>query len=170
MANGAKSPTNREMSRWVAAEIDGTTVAVRDWVTGDEALLDWNDEASAWECSECGLQAARPSQAIVTCIHVTSGLRPLPAETAVQIGCDLVKRRRGKTVADNAATPDVKAIEEARTAIARAEAKAVVGKHADRDAEHERITSVVTTRVMTDADRAKLEERRRKKSRAFAFD
>jgi hypothetical protein len=170
MANGAKPPTNRALNRWVAAEIDGTTVAVRDWVIGDEALLDWNDEATAWECSECGLQAARPSQAIVTCVHVTSGLRFLPAETAVEIGCDLVKRRRGKTVIDKAAVVDVAAIDEARAAIARAEGKAVREKYADQDDHHRRIASEVTVRQMTDEDRAKLEERRRKKSRAFAFD
>jgi hypothetical protein len=169
---GAKVPVAREINRWVAQEVDGDTLLVRDWVTGEEVLLSWDDEAPGWTCSTCGLfnVDGRATQPVVTCVHVMGGLRGLPVDEACQIGGRLLKHRKGKTAQDKAVEPDSKAIEAARAAIARAEARASVGKHDDRDAAHQQVTSVVTTRVMTDEDRARIAERRAKKKRTFAYD
>lgn len=158
------TPTNRALSRWHAAEIDDDVLVVRDWITGEEVILGFNEAHKGWDCSACGpASAKRLSQAVVTCVHATAGLVRLPVATAVRLGASVASTRIRKKPADGVSRLDPEVVEKARAAIARAEAKAVRGKYADRDAEHERITSAVTTRVMTDEDRALVAERRAKK-------
>lgn len=165
-------PIAREINRWVAQEVDGDTLLVRDWITGEEVLFSWDDDGPGWVCSTCGLFNAdgRATQPVVTCAHVMGGLQGLPVAEACQVGSRLIKHRKGKTAEAKAIEPDPKAIEAARAAIARAEAKAHQGRHADRDNKHRQVTSEVVVRQMSDEDRAKLAERRAKKARAFAYD
>lgn len=164
-------PIAREINRWIAQEVDGDTLLVRDWITGEEVLLSWDDEAPGWTCSTCGLfnVHGRATQPVVTCAHVMGGLQRLSPVDASQIGSRLIKHRKGKTADQKASEPDPKAIEAARAAIARAEARASVGRHTDRDAAHQRVTSEVVVRAMSEEDRARLAARRAAKKKTFAY-
>lgn len=168
---GQAVPIAREINRWVAKEVDGDTLLVQDWITGEEVLLSWDDEAPGWTCSACGLfnVDGRPTQPVVTCAHVMGGLRGLPVAEACQVGGNLVKHRKGKPAEQKAIEPDRKAIEAARAAIARSEAKAYEGRHADRDDQHRQVTAEVVLRRMSDEDRARLAERRARKAKAFTY-
>jgi hypothetical protein len=158
---------------WVVVERDGFTTLVRDFIRGDEALVEFQPRpASAWLCSECGefppprMKAGNVKTAILTCPHIETTTRTMPAATALQIMASVAPSRNptmsskaGGAAVGGAENEKAQAVALAKSAIARAE------RIGARDQEYKRITGEVTVRTMSDEDRAKLQAARARKQR-----
>lgn len=155
-----------EVARWRAVASDGTTSIV-ERLGRPMVMITWDDEHSSWECSEHGLFATK---SLVTCMHIQAACRDMAPEVATWLATALSRPRTGKTAPEKATEgPNEEAIAQARAAITRAEAKALARRNAARDAEHQRLTSQVTTRQISDADRDRLAERREAKRRTLSW-
>jgi hypothetical protein len=164
-----KPPTVAECREWIVTDADEDVVMLRHFHEDVDVMVCWDAGAFAWSCSEHGVLAVpnRPTQAVQTCVHIQAGLKSFPRNVAARLGADLITQRKGRAGIVRAADPEDKAIGEARAAIARAEATAHSGRHSERDERHRRATSEVAVRQMTDADRARLAERRAAKKRTY---
>jgi hypothetical protein len=160
----SEQTAQREVAKWSTAEADGAVIIVRDWASHE--VLVWFDESrKGWECDECGQHTeSRPSS---TCVHTQAACRDLSIDTATRIAGLVHKPPRANT-ASTSRTKVQMVLEQAladslaRTAEQRAERNRI------HDERHRPLTSEVTTRQMTDADRRRLEEARRRKASRYA--
>lgn len=166
-AKSTKSPAAARL--WHVVERDGFLALVRN-PYGDEVLVEFRANPKAWVCSECGdYSIGKGFSGLLTCLHISAATRAMPPDLAQKIG-DIVAPHKGSTLNSKggSAAPGLVANEKAaavalaKSAIERAE------RNEARDREYKGITAPVVVRQMTDEDRAKLEERRRAKSKTFA--
>ena len=142
-------------------ERHGLLVLVRSW-RGSEALVEFDKSQAAWVCSECGANAR--------CTHIETATRHMPLEMVREVAAVVAPRKgsaslsakAGGAAEGQAANDKASAVAMAKSAIERAER---VARH---DEQHQRVVGEVTTRQMTDEERARLAERRAAKARTFA--
>lgn len=154
-------PSARRTSFLGVAERHGLMVLVRS-LFGDEALVEFDSGQAAWVCSECGPNAR--------CGHIDVATRDLSLAMVREVAAVVAPRKvrplstkSGGAAEGMAANDKARMVALAKSAIERAER---VSQH---DKRHEEIVGEVTVRTMTDEDRARLEERRAKKSRSLAY-
>lgn len=145
------------VGRYWVVELDGFVALVESARQG-EALVEFNADSKAWECSVHGPQGK------VGCGHVTAVTARLPVRTALRIASIVAPARDrrlgskvGEAVEGAVANEKANAIALTKSAIERAER---VSRY---DREHQQVTSPVTVRHMTPEDRERLAERRRHK-------
>lgn len=155
------SPVARRNRSLGVVERHGLMALVRS-LFGDEALVEFDKACKSWVCSECGPNAK--------CGHIDVATRDLSLEAVREVASVVAPRKAG-TLSSKAggaaegqtANDKARVVALAKTSIERAE------RVAQHDRKHEQIVGEVTVRQMTDEERARLAERRAKKSRAFAY-
>lgn len=141
-----------ESARWSVDEQDGAVIILKR--IGEDRLVLVEHDGARWLCSECGDQ---PMKAGLTCAHTTAATKNLPRAVAAQIANRIAKPTRTPT----AKSPKVSA--HGKATIRRPAGPNAGQRFEARDEDFRRITSEVTVRRMTDADRQRLAERRKHK-------
>lgn len=150
------APTSRP-SHWVA-ERQGLLVLLSS-MTQDDVLIEFDKKRKAWVCSECG-----PGE----CAHVGIATKAMPLEDAFEVAA-VVAPRQGKAKSAISAAEGQKANDRALAEALVKTAQKRAREAAQYDEQHQRVTAAVTTRRMTKADRARLEERRATKRKPYAW-
>jgi hypothetical protein len=140
---------------WCVEEQDGPTVIVRGVASNKLVLVE--HDGNRWVCSECGEQPTRVTQ---LCVHTIKAAEGLPRDVATQIAAAVMTPRKSKLKSQSQA-PEPAASGPSKGA--NPGAREHVDRHRARDEEYRRIVEPVTTRRITDADRDRLAEARRRK-------
>lgn len=157
----------KDATRWRVTERDGS-IAIVSRLGYEDVIVEWSHDH--WVCSACGSQATTGKTCPVTCEHVMAVGRYLPVNLALAMVSAFAKPPRptkppreakfGRTLEDG----------ETERAVAASLAKGAAHRAA-RAAEHDEayspMTSPVTVRQATEADRLKLEAARERKSKTF---
>ena len=158
----AKATIDDEVSRWHVEETDGTVFLLGRF--GHESVLvEWDEKAARWNCSACGPHVATGVTSLA-CAHIVKAAGSLPLDVALRLASQVAQQsasRRGVIGKGKSKAKGEKAAQKAEVAVG-AERRA--RRLEQRDAEHLGITSEVRVRPITDVDRRRLAERRRRKT------